>query len=111
MIPYGLAVLGTVAVAVLTRALRPPAPERSIVGLATAAVFGTYVFFAGLAGAVWSVGGLSTDTGVSDSRWLIYLVISLAALAGPLVLAIRILRRPSLGRISSGGGSSAAGTG
>jgi hypothetical protein len=97
LFPYGLAMAGTVvatvahavAVGVVTLALRPPAPARSAIGLATAAIFGAYAFLASVVG----VGGLFTDTGVSDARWLFYLTVSLAVSAALILLAVRVVRR------------------
>ena len=99
--PYGIAVAGTVvvglclamAIGVVALALRPPARRRSVIGLATGAFFGAYVFIACLIGIAWSVGGLLTDTGVTDATWLVYLAGSLAGLAVTVALTVRAARR------------------
>ncbi|GAA1798940.1 hypothetical protein GCM10009682_20700 [Luedemannella flava] len=101
VVPYFLFVFGTlviglclaVAVVVVTLALRPPARVRSVVGLGTGAAFGTYVFLAGLVGTLWSVGGLLSDTGVTDATWVTYLVVSLVAGVTTVVLTVRTVRR------------------
>jgi hypothetical protein len=103
LVPYVVAFAGTVvvllamafAVLVTSLALREPVQFRSPSVLATAVVIGTYVVAAAVVVGVWSVGGLVTDTGVTDAAWVTYLTASVAVLAVLISLATWVIRRPA----------------
>jgi hypothetical protein len=106
LLPYIIVALGTVvivmamafAILVTSLALREPVQFRSPSVLATAVVIGTYVVAAAVVVGVWSVGGLVTDTGVTDATWVTYLTASVAVLAVLISLATWVIRRPARAR-------------
>jgi hypothetical protein len=106
LLPYIVAGLGTVvvvlamafAILVTSLALREPEQYRSPSVLATAVVIGTYVVAAAVVVGVWSVGGLLTDTGVTDATWVTYLTASVVVLVVLISLATWVIRRPARAR-------------
>ncbi len=101
MVPYALAIGGTafvavchdVAVRLINAALRPPARTRGVVGLASGAVLGTYVFAASLVALAFSVYGLFTENAVTPAIWLLYLAVSLAVGVATVAAALFEIRR------------------